>query len=154
MTIIKLNRFLYCINKVKNFLPKPALKSYYVLVHSHLSYCPTVTTCASAKNIFRIALLQKKADIFFSGNQFHAHTNPIFKEYEIFSYTSHFQYSKLLFRHSIVYKYCPKSLLDMWQNKTDRDKPHDLRNQGILNLHSLDQNSLKTPTVFITSRME
>jgi hypothetical protein len=60
-TITKLNRSLFCINKVKNILPKPALKSlYYALIHSHLSYCPVITSCASNKNIKKISVIQKK----------------------------------------------------------------------------------------------
>jgi hypothetical protein len=52
-TITKLNRSLYCIYKSKNFQPKPALKSlYYALIHSHLTYCLIITSCAATKNIF------------------------------------------------------------------------------------------------------
>ncbi len=58
----KLNRSLYCISKVKHFLPPPALRSlYFALFHSHLSYCPTITGCASTSNITKITLLQKKS---------------------------------------------------------------------------------------------
>jgi hypothetical protein len=60
--ISKLNRSLYCINKVKNFLPTEAMRSlYFALIHSHLSYCPIITSCASNSNIQKIAKIQKKA---------------------------------------------------------------------------------------------
>jgi hypothetical protein len=63
-----------------------------------------------------------------SGNQILAHTKPIFKEFEILPYTSHIQHAELLFMHSILYKYRPKSFLETWQTNSDHDQPHDLRN--------------------------
>jgi hypothetical protein len=101
---------------------------YYALIYSHLTYCPIITSCASAKNIKKISLLQKKAIRIISGNRFLAHTNPIFKELEILPYTSQIQYAKLLFMHTVVYKYGPKSFLETWQTNSDCDQPHDLRN--------------------------
>jgi hypothetical protein len=129
-TITKLNRSLYCISKTKNFLPKPALKSlYYALIHSHLTYCPIITSCATAKNIKKISQLQKKAIRIISGKQYHAHTNPIFKELRILPYTSHIRYAKLLFMHSVVNKYSPKSFYNTWQTNMNREPTHNLRNQ-------------------------
>jgi hypothetical protein len=56
----KLNRSLYCINKSKNFLTKPALKSlYFALIHSHLSYCPIITSCATSQNLKKLFTTQK-----------------------------------------------------------------------------------------------
>jgi hypothetical protein len=129
-TITKLNRSLFCINKVKNILPKPALKSlYYALIHSHLSYCPIITSCASNKNIKKISNT-KKAMRIISGKQYHTHTNPLFKEYKILPYTSHIQYSKILFMHSVVYKYSPKSFANTWENNNGQEQPHNFRNQN------------------------
>jgi hypothetical protein len=34
---------------------------YFALVHSHLSYCPIITSCASNANIQKIIRVQKKA---------------------------------------------------------------------------------------------
>jgi hypothetical protein len=78
----------------------------------------------------KISLLQKKAIINVSGNQFYAHANPLLIELEILPYPSHIQYAMLLFMHSTVYKYCPKSLLETWQTNTDRYQPHELRIQN------------------------
>jgi hypothetical protein len=48
----KLNKSLYCINRAKNFLSNTALKTlYFSLIHSHLSYCTPILSCASNSNI-------------------------------------------------------------------------------------------------------
>jgi len=58
----KMSRSLYCINKAKNFLTSKSLITlYYALVHSHLTYCPIIVSCASASNINKILKIQKKA---------------------------------------------------------------------------------------------
>jgi hypothetical protein len=58
----KINRSLFCINRAKNFLrPQWALITvYYALIQSHLSYCPTIVSCANTGNILKISKLQKK----------------------------------------------------------------------------------------------
>jgi hypothetical protein len=57
----KLAKSIFCINKVKNFLPATALKTlYYSLVHSHLNYCPSIYSCTSKTNIEKILKLKKK----------------------------------------------------------------------------------------------
>ncbi len=59
--ISKLNRSLYCMNKVKKNLPPAAMKSlYYALIHSHLSYCPIITSCATNTNIQKILRHRRK----------------------------------------------------------------------------------------------
>ncbi len=60
--ITKLNCSLFCINRAKNILPLPALISlHFVLVNSHLSLCPIITSCTNASNIQKISLVQRKA---------------------------------------------------------------------------------------------
>jgi hypothetical protein len=43
--VSELNRSLYCINRAKNFLP--AFTLFFALIHSHLCYCPIITSCFS-----------------------------------------------------------------------------------------------------------
>jgi hypothetical protein len=58
----KLAQANYIINKVKNFLPRKALRTlYFSLFHPHLLYCLPVYICTSNKNINRIKLMQKKS---------------------------------------------------------------------------------------------
>jgi len=56
----KLSRSIYCLNKVKNFLPPQALKTlYFSLIHSHLLYCLTIYSCTSKSNLEKIAKMQR-----------------------------------------------------------------------------------------------
>jgi hypothetical protein len=78
--IAKLNRLLYCINRIKHFLPCTALCSlYFALIHSHLSYCPIINSCASNTNIQKIALVQKEAICIISNKGYLEHTAPLLK---------------------------------------------------------------------------
>ena len=57
----KLARANFCIKRAANKLSIKALTSlYYALVHPHLLYCNTILNCMSAKNLTKIAKLQKK----------------------------------------------------------------------------------------------
>ena len=57
----KLARANFCIKRAANKLSIKALTSlYYALVHPHLLYCNTILNCTSAKNLTKIAKLQKK----------------------------------------------------------------------------------------------
>jgi hypothetical protein len=68
----KMSRSLYCINKAKNFLTSKSLITlYYALVHSHLTYCPIIVSCASASNINKILKIQKKAIRIVTKKQLH-----------------------------------------------------------------------------------
>jgi hypothetical protein len=133
----KLNRSLYCMNKVKNFLPQPAMKSlYYALIHSHLSYCPIIASCASNTNTKKILTSQKKAIRIISSKPSHAHTSPLFKNLNILPFNLMTKYAKLNFTHSVVYNYCPASFTNTWttnltQNLTQNPNyDRDLRNNN------------------------
>jgi hypothetical protein len=131
--ISKLNRSLYCISRAKNFITPAALKSlYFALIHSHLSYCPIITSCATTSNITKITLLQKKAIRIITNSKYHDHTAPLFKALNILSYQKLIHFSKLNFMHSYMYNYCPKSFNNLWpQNNLRQDIPN-LRNANLL----------------------
>jgi hypothetical protein len=125
----KLNKFLYCINRSKNFLTLKALKTlYYSLVHSHLSYCTPILGCASNTNIQQIFKVQKKAIRIISRNPYGAHTDPIFSNLKILPFPKLIDYTQLKLMHSIVYNHCPSSLLNIFQQNEQREIPHNLRN--------------------------
>ncbi len=57
----KLNRALFCLNRVKHVLNIKALTTiYYSLFHSHLLYCNIILNCASPPLLKKISTLQKK----------------------------------------------------------------------------------------------
>jgi hypothetical protein len=135
--ISKLNRSLYCINKVKNFLPTEAMRSlYFALIHSHLSYCPIITSCASNSNIQKIAKIQKKAVRIITKKPYLEHTAPLFKSLNILTYQQLIIYSKLNFMHSVIYSYCPKSFINIWKqnNEPNHNEMRTLRNSDRLEI--------------------
>jgi hypothetical protein len=132
----KLSRSLYCINKAKNFLTSKSLITlYYTLVHSHLTYCPIIVSCASASHINRILKVQKKAIRIVTKNSYTEHTQPIFHSLKILPYDKLIHFAKLKFMHSVVYCYCPSSFNQVWQISNNiREHDHELRNKNMYHL--------------------
>jgi hypothetical protein len=125
----KLNKSLYCINRAKNFLSTKALKTlYYSLIHSHLSYCTPILSCASNSNIQSIFKILKKAIRIVTRNTYFAHTNPLFSSNKILPLPKLITYSELKLMHSITYGYCPPSLRNMFPSNDNRDISQHLRN--------------------------
>ncbi len=106
----KLNRSLFCINRVKNLLsPKALITLHYALVHFHLSYGPIILSCAFNTNIQKITKIQKKAIQIISNKPSGEHTVPLLKKLRILSYDLLIQQAKLKFMHAITYNYAPSS---------------------------------------------
>ena len=129
----KLSRSLFCINRAKNFLNKKALKTlYFALIHSHLTYCPTILSGTSQKNINKILLYQKKAIRILTKSNYRDHTAPLFKNENILPYDKLVKHACIMFMHSVTHKYAPNSFSSMF---TQIDN---------LNVHNLRQDELKT----------
>jgi hypothetical protein len=131
----KLTRSMYCIRQAKNLLNTRSLKSlYYALVHSHLTYCPSIVGITNNKNIKQITVIQKKAIRVISKSKYNEHTNPIFKSLRILPYDKIILQNKLHFMHSIEYDYAPRSFTGTWEKNVNRHLNHDLRNNELYNL--------------------
>jgi hypothetical protein len=129
----KLNKSLFCINRAKRFLPSNALKTlYYSLVHSHLSYCTPILSCASNHNIQLITKVQKKAIRTITNSTYLAHTEPLFNQLKILSFPALILYSNVKLMHSVMYEYSPPSFRNIWHRNEHRDINHDLRNANDL----------------------
>ncbi len=58
----KISKSLFCINRIKNFVNGESLKQlYYAMVHSHLSYCINVYSCANTTDLQKLRIKQKEA---------------------------------------------------------------------------------------------
>ncbi len=58
----KISKSLFCINRIKNFVNQDFLKKlYYAKIHSHLTYCLNVYSCANTINLQRLRIKQKEA---------------------------------------------------------------------------------------------
>jgi hypothetical protein len=126
----KLAQANFIISKVKNFLPRKALRTlYFSLFHPHLLYCLPVYICTSNKNVTKIKLMQKKVIRAICNANFRAHTEPLFKELDILPLEKLIIYSQGMLTHSIVHKYSPPALHDQWEFNHQRNQV-ELRNDN------------------------
>ena len=127
----KLSRSIFCIKRASNKLSHKSLRSlYYALVHPHLLYCNNILNCTSATNLSKIKKLQKKAIRIISKAKNNEHTGPLFYEQKILPFELLSLQSKLIFMHTVHYKYAPKSFLNTFNLNATRDIDYDLRNAG------------------------
>ena len=125
----KLSKALFCINRIKNFVPQKTLKTlYFSLFHSHLLYCPIIASCTTKTNLEKIFIMQKKAIRSITHSKSHTHTEPLFSSLKILPYHKIIYKSQLLFFHSIHNKYAPSSFTNTWQKNSERTPSYALRN--------------------------
>jgi hypothetical protein len=149
ITCNKISKSLYCINRVKNFLSKPALKSlYFALIHPHILYCINVYSIASPCNIKRLSLLQKRAIRTIHKSPFLAHTHELFKISKILPLDKLISNAKLTFMHSIEYGYGPTSFLNTWQKNHARNPNIILRNANDFHLPTAKTEAFKRIPIY------
>jgi hypothetical protein len=85
-------------------------------------------SCTSNTNINRISKLQKKAIRIITKSNYNAHTQELFKAYNILLYELLQNQAKLHFMHSYVYEYAPTSFDNIWTKNNQRDTQHNLHN--------------------------
>ncbi len=98
------------------------------MVHSHLLYCSNILSCTSASNLNAISKLQKKAIRVITKSSYNAHTDPLFIANKILPLDKLLLQNKLLFFHSIKYKYAPRSFNNIWSKNTERELDYNFRN--------------------------
>ncbi len=125
----KLSRSIFCMKRAANFLSLKSLRSlYFAMVHSHLIYCPIILSCTSSTNLSTIGKLQKKAIRIMTKSTYNTHTGPLFLANKILPFDKLILQSKLLFFHSIVYKYAPRSFSEIWMKNNEGELDYNLRN--------------------------
>jgi hypothetical protein len=127
--LAKLSRAAHFMNKVKHAVPQKALLSlYYALGHSHLTYCPIITSSTSATNVNKIVKAQKKLLRIACKQKYTEHTQPLFTKHEILNYHKIILQAKLQFMHSIHYKHAPLAFDNTWRTNQERELGYTLRN--------------------------
>jgi len=113
--ISKLNRALYLLRSVKNFLPKESLKLlYYSLFHCHLNYACEIWSSTSDSLINQIFKKQKNAIRIISNSKYNAHSSPLFRREGILPLNLLIQYNKSNFMQGIVQGRAPSILNNIW----------------------------------------
>ncbi len=131
----KLNRSLFCLNRVRYLLDGGALRTlYFSLFQSHLLYCNIIFNCCSQTNINRILTLQKKAIRTITNSNYNAHTQPLFSKLNILPFDKLLTLNKSTFIHSIYHKNHHRSFQNTWILNQQRDLEHTLRNQNLFQL--------------------
>jgi hypothetical protein len=126
---IKLSKSLFCLNKVKNFVSKDALKKlYFALIHSSLTYCINVYGSANKTTLQPLILKQKKAVRIIAGANYRDHTRPIFTSLEILPLESLIHYYRMKFMHNYYCKKVPFSFSETWICNHERNPDRALRN--------------------------
>jgi Reverse transcriptase (RNA-dependent DNA polymerase) len=125
----KLAKSNFIMNRVKNFLPRDAMRTvYFSMIHSHLTYCLPIYSCTTAKNITKIEKAQKKAIRTVYGAKYNAHTANLFSHAKVMPLKTLITYQKSLLVHSIHHKYCPAALHNTWSTIAERNNAYNLRN--------------------------
>jgi hypothetical protein len=129
----KISKSLFCINKIKNFVNKNALKLlYYAMVHSHLSYCINIYSCANTTNLQKLRVKQKEAIRIICNAGYRDHTIPLFKSQKILPLNEMIKFANLKFMHSYTHNKLPLSFHETWTLNMNRNPNRQLRNANDL----------------------
>jgi len=126
----KISSALYVLRSVKNFLPTYTLITlYYSFVYSHIQYGLILWgTSASARDLDRVRILQKKSIRQVKNAKYNASTLPICKELDILEFNdiSKMELSKLMYQYSVRTLPCP--LMNIFTRNCDLHD-YDTRNK-------------------------
>ena len=94
----KLSRSVYAINRMKNMIDMPYLKTlYYSLVHSYLSYGIILWGITHSSYLNYICIYQKTAVRCIFKSSYNSHTDPLFQKGGILKYRYTLEIGKLVF---------------------------------------------------------
>ena len=109
----KISKSLFALNKAKHFLPTAALRSLYcALVQSYLIY--GITAWGNSCSIQKLFRLQKKAMRILSKMPFRAHTDPIFKTFQLLKVTDIYKLQSAIFAHDYLNSRLPSSFHEFY----------------------------------------
>jgi len=153
----KLSKALYVLRKVKNFLPvKALLLLYYSLFHCHLIYAAEIWSSAPEHLINQLFLKQKAAIRLIANAKYNAHTQPLFKQFEILPLTKLILYQKLVFFQSVIQKRAPPTFDNVWFtnreyriNRVDANNYRELRDDGEYYIPFSRTQTLKRAAIFV-----
>jgi hypothetical protein len=150
----KISKSLFCINRIKNFVNKNALRSlYFAMVHSHLSYCLNIYGCANTTNLQRLRIKQKEAIRVICNAGYRDHTKQLFKIQKILPLDEMIKFANLKFLHRYIHNKLPLSFNDTWVFNRDRNINRVLRNANELFIPAHHFATLKRLPLFTFPRL-
>lgn len=112
----KLIRAIFCINKIKHFLPFEALLTlYYSLIHCHFSY--GILAWGNSHHLDRLIKLQKRAIRIVCVKPYRYHTDPLFKKHNIIKVQDLYQLNVHLFMFDYKNNTLPISFRNCFKTK-------------------------------------
>ena len=95
---------------------------YYSLFDSHLNYGNLLWGCAKTKYLNKIENLQKRCIRNVALKKFKAHTEPIFKEFQILNLRDKLIYNRSTFMHQYRHEQLPTSFSGLFTDITNTDE--------------------------------
>jgi hypothetical protein len=84
------------------------------MIHSHLTYCLNVYSCANATNLQRFRIKQKEATRVINNAGYRDHTPPLFKQNQILPLDDMIKFAALFkFMHNYALKKLPFSFNEL-----------------------------------------
>jgi hypothetical protein len=125
----KISKSLFCISRLKNFLPASALRTlYFSLVHPHLLYCINIYSMATKTKLNELFLMQKKAVRIVCSEKYNAHTAPLFRSNKMLPLHDLITYHRLKFMHRFSFSKQPSSFDATWTTNFQLNPNLVLRN--------------------------
>ncbi len=140
-------------NRVKNFVTSRAMKTmYFAMVHSHISHCINVYSCANITTLNKLVLKLKEAIQIVCNAGYRDHTSPLFKQQGILPLTDLIKFSNLKFMHKFSYNRLPISFSEMWVTNRARNPNVIQRNADDLYVPAHHFATTKKIPIFLISK--
>ena len=154
ITLAKVAKSFFIINRSKNFLPDFTIKLlYYALIHSHLNFASIFLFKNNKQTIEKIQNMQKRVIRMMSGLGYLEHTSQAFLHHQILPFTKLIEYNVMKFLWE--YKTCklPDSFRNEWVINSDMSDRYDLRNSNELHIPRTKYCSIDKMTYFSFPRL-
>ena len=113
---------MYALRTVKNTLNQRSLLLLYNSVfHCHILYAIHIWSCTNSSFVNDLFKLQKSAIRIISGAKYNAHTEPLFKKFEILPLPDLITFSKIQFMQRFTQNLLPCSFNDTWVKNAIRN---------------------------------
>ena len=135
----------YAINSTKHFLPAKIRKTlYYSLFDCHINFGNLLWGCANQKHINKIDNLQKRCIRNVSLKGFRSHTEPLFKQLCILTFSDKLSYCRNIFMHRYKNKKLPPSFSGIFTDIVSTDELQTRHNDYNINNEPAIKRSLES----------